>query len=55
MSEEPTPPPLVMVAEVDVDEQIAVSAMFAIDGFGLTETATVNVDPTHDPDVGVTV
>ena len=49
------PPPLVGVTEFDVDEQIAVSVMLAIDGFGLTETETVNVDPEHNPDVGVTV
>ena len=41
MSIEPTPPPLVGEAEVDVDEQIAVSVRFAIDGFGLTTTLTV--------------
>ena len=49
------PPPFVGVTEFDVDEQIAVSVMSAIDGFGLTETETVNVDPAHNPDVGVTV
>jgi hypothetical protein len=43
------------VVEVVPAEQIAESVMSAIDGFGLTETDTVNVDPVHTPDVGVTV
>ena len=55
MSEEFIPPPLLGVVEVEPAEQIAESVIFAIDGFGLTETDTVNVDPTHDPDFGVTV
>ncbi len=46
------------VVEVDAPEQIAESAMAAIDGLGLTVTVTVNDEPTHAPeapDVGVTV
>ena len=33
----------------------AVTVLLAITGFGLSVTTTVNVGPTHDPLVGVTV
>jgi hypothetical protein len=32
-----------------------VFVLFAMVGLGLTVTITVNVEPTHDPDDGVTV
>ena len=33
----------------------AVAVCDVTNGFGLTVTVTVNVDPVHDPDTGVTV
>jgi|LauGreDrversion4_2_1035121.scaffolds.fasta_scaffold493888_1 hypothetical protein len=49
-------PPLFDGITEDVDpEQIAERVMAAIVGFGSTVTVVLNVEPIHEPEVGVTV
>ena len=55
MSALPVPPPFDGIVEDADSEQIAERVIAAIDGFGSTVTVVVNVEPTHVPDVGVTV
>ena len=48
------PDPL-LGATVNTAALHAVAVCEVTNGFGLTDTVTVNVDPVHEPDTGVTV